>query len=144
MNALFLWFSSLCISKRETSRFRKNSRKVYGHDHWDNSLFFWLEIDETGVASKQMSWTFIKQVCLKRRWTSGRMCLPLSGRELDAENKEQMQRKKKDRTELQKPREKDRTTLGALKGATLSPYLWTWGKERSRPCSLWKLFKISF
>lgn len=35
-----------------------------GHDHWDNSLFFWLEKDETEVASQQMSWTFIKQVCL--------------------------------------------------------------------------------
>lgn len=27
-------------------------------------LFFWLEKDEMGVASQQMSWTFIKQVCL--------------------------------------------------------------------------------
>lgn len=56
--------SSLCISKTETFRFRKEDRKVNGHDHWDNSPFFWLEKDETGVASKQMSWTFIKQVCL--------------------------------------------------------------------------------
>lgn len=56
--------SPLCISKTETFRFRKEGRKVNGHDHWDNSLFFWLEKDETGAASKQMSWTFIKQVCL--------------------------------------------------------------------------------
>lgn len=56
--------SSLCISKRETFRFRKEDRKVNGHDHWDNSPFSWLEKDETGVASKQMSWTFIEQVCL--------------------------------------------------------------------------------
>ena len=73
-----------------------------------------------------MSWTFIKQVCLGNEDEQVDGCAFLSlgvSRMPRTRSKCREKKKKKDRNALQKPKEKDRTTLRALKGATLSPYL---------------------